>query len=100
MSWAIFLKSYTDDVDNLSNVGADPSGLKVFAAPNVNTAVDAATVAGEITYFTITFANGADMDSIAAGEYFHMVLMRDAQDSTNDDMAADAEFVFAEIQET
>lgn len=100
MSWAAFLKSYTDNVDNLGNVATDPSLLKVFAAPNFNTAVDAATVAGEIKYFTIAFTNGADMDSIAAGEYFHLLLMRDAQDGTNDDMAADASLVFIEIRET
>ena len=40
------------------------------------------------------------MDSIAAGELFYLLLMRDAQDTTNDDMAGDAEFVFMEIQET
>ena len=100
MSWAIFLKSYTDDTDNLSNVGTDPSGLKVFAAPNFNTAFDAATVAGEIAEEVTTFTNGADMDSILAGEYFHLLIMRDAQDGTNDDMAADAELVFIEIRES
>ena len=40
------------------------------------------------------------MDSIAAGEYFHLLLMRDARDTVNDLMAADAEIVFIEIQET
>ena len=100
MSWALFLKSYTDDTDNLSNVGTDPSALKVFAAPNFNTAFDAASVAGEIAEETTTFTDGADMDSVAAGEYFHLLIMRDAQDSTNDDMAADAELVFIEIKET
>lgn len=100
MSWFAFLKSFTDDVDNLSNVGEDPSALKVFAAPNSNTAFDAATVAGEIAMDVITFTDGADMDSIAVGEHFHLLLMRDAQDGTNDDMAADAELVFIEIKES
>lgn len=100
MSWAFFLKSITADVDNLNNVGTDPSGLKVFAAPNFNTAFDAASVAGEVAQEETTFLDGADMDSIAAGELFFLLLMRDAQDGTNDDMAADAEFVFIEIKET
>ncbi len=100
MSWFIFLKSLTDDVDNLTNVGTDPSGLKVFAAPNTNIAFDAASVAGEVAYGTITFSNGADMDSIAAGELFFLLLMRDAQDGTADDMAADAELVFIKVAET
>ena len=93
MSWAFFFKSITAGVDNLNNVGEDPSALKMFAAPNFNTAFDAAE---EET----TFTDGADMDSIAVGEFFLLLLMRDAQDGTNDDMAADAEFVFLEMRET
>lgn len=100
MSFAAFLKSITDNVDNLNNVGTDPSGLKMFAAPQKNQAVDAASGAGRTRYFTITFTDGAQMDNIAAGELFYLLVMRDAQDSTNDDMAADAELVFIEIKET
>ncbi len=102
MSWAIFLKSYSDNTDNLSVPAAAPSasGLKVFAAPKFNRAVDAATSAGDVRYFTIEFDNGSEMDSIAAGEYFHLLLMRDARDTVNDLMAADGEIVFLEIRET
>lgn len=92
MSYGIFLMSVTDDVDNLA--------LKNFADPQLNQAIDAASVSGEVKYFTITFDDGAQMDNIAAGEYFRLLLMRDAQDTTNDDMAGDAEFVFMEIRET
>lgn len=99
MSWAMFMKSITDDVDNLTNVGEDPSGLKVFAAPQVNQAFDAASAAGEVKYGTITFTF-AQADSIAVGELFFVLVMRDAQDATNDDMAADAELQFIEIRET
>ena len=91
-SWKIFLMSVTDDADDLD--------VKNFAAPNEKTDVDVASASGEVDYFTITFTNGADMDSIAAGEMFYILLMRDAQDGTNDDMAGDAEVVFMEIQET
>ena len=99
MAIALFLKSYTDDTDNLSLVGTDDSGLKMFAAPNFNTTHDAASAIGEIGEEAITFTNGADMDSILAGEYFHLLIMRDAQ-ATSDNMAADAELVFIEIRET
>jgi hypothetical protein len=92
MSWKIFFKAVTDDADDLD--------VKNFADPQSNQAVDAPSVVGEVAYFTIAFTDGAQMDSIAAGELFYMLLMRDAQDSMNDDMAGDAEFVFAEIQET
>lgn len=100
MSWHMFLKSITADVDNLVNVGVDPSGLKVFAEPQKNAAFDAASVAGEVAVDTIVFTNGAQMDSIAAGEMFFLLLMRDAQDTTNDDMAADAELQFIAVEET
>lgn len=92
MSWKAFFMSVSDDADDLD--------VKNFAAPQVNAAVDAASVSGEVKFFTITFTDGAQMDSVAAGEPFYLLLMRDAQDSTNDDMAGDAEFVFSEVQET
>ena len=98
MAIALFLKSYTDDTDNLSLVGTDDSGLKMFAAPNFNTFA-AASVVGEIAEEVTTFTKGADMYSVLAGEYFHLLLMRDAQ-ITADNMAADAELVFIEIRET
>lgn len=92
MSWAIFLKSISDNADNIK--------LKNFAAPNFNTAVDAPATVGNVRFFTITFTDGVDMDSIAAGEPFDLLLMRDAQDGTNDDMAGDGEYQFLEIKET
>lgn len=100
MSFAAFLKSITDNVDNAHDVGEDPSGLKMFAAPQVNQAVDAAGGVGDVRYFTITFTDGAQMDNIAAGELFYLFVMRDAQDSTNDDMVGDAKLTFIEITET
>lgn len=100
MSFAAFLKSYTNDVDNLGDVGTDPSGLKVFADPQFNTAFAPATAIGDLRVDSIALTDGAQMDSLAAGEYGQLLLMRDAQDTTNDDMAADASLVFIEIQET
>ena len=92
MSFAAFLKSISDNADNIK--------VKNFAAPNLNTAVDAPTTVGNLRFFTITFTAGADMDSIAKNEPFDLLIMRDAQDGTNDDMAGDAEIVFIEIKET
>ncbi len=91
-SWKAFFMSVTDDVDNLLS--------KNFAAPQVNAAVTVASVAGEVDYFTITFTDGAQMDSVAVGELFYLLLMRDGQDSTADDMTGDAQVVFAELKET
>ena len=92
MSWKTFFKSVTDDVDNLDT--------KVFAAPQSNQAVDAPSASGEPKLFTIAHTNGAQMDSIAAGEPFFLMLMRDAQDATADDMTGDAELLSGEIKET
>lgn len=88
--WELALKSVTDDVDNL--------GSKAAAAANTATPTTA-TASGEVDYATITFTDGADMDSVAAGEYFQAVLTRNADDGT-DTMTGDAELVFIEIRET
>lgn len=91
MSWSAFFMSITDNVDNLRT--------KNFAAPQSNTAVDAPTAVGNVRYFTISFSDGIQMDSIDEGEFCLLLLMRDAQDGTNDDMIGDAELVFIEIKE-
>jgi len=92
MSFAIFLKSVTSNVDDLD--------VKNFAAPQTNAAVDAPTTLGATREFTITFTDGAQMDSIAAGEPYYLLFMRDAQDGTNDNMDGDAELVSIEVQDT
>ena len=99
MSFAAFLKSITDDTDNAHEVGVDPSGLKVFAAPQVNQAMDAPAGVGRIKDYEIPFTDGAQMDSIAAGERFYLLVMRDAQDGTNDDMVGDASLTAIKIEE-
>ncbi len=88
--WNIAFKSVSDDADDLDS--------KAFAAVNAVTATTA-SASGEVDYATITFTDGADMDSIAAGEYFRMNVIRDA-DNASDDMVGDAELVFIEIKET
>ena len=92
LSWKLFLMSITSDADDIDT--------KNFAAPNSNQAVDAPSASGEFVNCQIQFSDGADMDSIAKGEWFYGVLMRDAQDATNDDMSGDAEFQGMEIRET
>ena len=89
--WEVSLKSVSDDADDLDT--------KAFASANGVIAA-AASASGEVAYDTVTFTDGADMDSIAAGEYFRLELNRDANDATNDTMTGDAELVFIEIRET
>lgn len=68
-----------------------------FAAVN---SVDNTTVpgtAGLVDIVSVTFTDGADMDSVAVGEGFRMKVTRDA---ANDDATGDAELRFVEIKET
>lgn len=84
--------SVTDDADDLDT--------KAFAAAN-NANPTTASATGEVDYVTIAFTDGADMDSVAAGEYFRLQITRDANGTTStDDMVGDMELVFVEIKET
>lgn len=71
-----------------------------FAAANsVNVAAVPGT-AGFVDIQNITFTNGADMDSIVAGEGFRMYLERKPSDGTNDTAVGNAELWAIEIKET
>jgi hypothetical protein len=68
-----------------------------FAAVN---SVDNTTVpgtAGLVDVVSVAFTDGADMDSVAAGEYFRLKVTRDA---ASDDATGDAELLFVELKET
>jgi hypothetical protein len=68
-----------------------------FAAVN---SVDNTTVpgtSGNVDVVSVAFTDGADMDSVAAGELFRLKITRDA---TNDDATGDAELHAIEIRET
>jgi len=68
-----------------------------FAAVN---SVDNTTVpgtAGNVDVVSVAFTDGADMDSVAAGEGFRLKITRDA---SSDDAAGDAELLFVELRET
>lgn len=92
ISLDVAFKSVSDDADDMDT--------KSFAAAN-NANPTTASASGEVDYATITFTDGADMDSIAAGEYFRMEVTRDADGTTStDNMSGDMELVFVEIRET
>lgn len=68
-----------------------------FAAAN---SVDNTTVPGTsglVDIVNVAFTDGADMDSVAAGEGFRIKVTRDA---ASDTAAGDAELLFVEIKET
>jgi len=92
ISLDVGFKSVSDDADDLDT--------KAYAAVN-NANPTTASATGEVKYTTITFTDGADMDSIAAGEYFRMKATRDADGTTStDNMTGDMELLFVEIKET
>ena len=71
-----------------------------FAAAQ-SAACTASGTSGIISTFAITFTDGAQMDSLAAGEPFRIRITRDADGTTGtDDAAGDAELVALEIKET
>jgi len=87
---------------SFASVGDDTDDLdgSLFAAAN-NANPTTASLSGEVQYTTITFTDGADMDSILAGEYFRMRITRDGNGTTStDNLVGDMELVFVEIQET
>lgn len=90
--WSLAFKSVTADVDDLDS--------KAFAAENDSAADATASAAGEITETTITFTDGADMDSVAAGEMFMLDLHRSSAAGGDTMNSNDAEFHCMEIRET
>ena len=90
--WEASIERHEDDAVDLD---ADS-----FAAANFASGT-AASASGEPQYTDVTFADGADMDSLAAGESFRLKISRDA-DGTNgtDDMSGDAELMRVIIKET
>jgi hypothetical protein len=61
----------------------------------------APSTSGAMQYTDIAFTDGAQMDSLAVGESFRLLVRRDANGTTGtDDMTGDAQLVSVEIRET
>jgi hypothetical protein len=81
-------------------VADDAEDLDVSQTYDFNTVTATTTnVPGEVDYTTITFTNGADMDSVVAGDMFIVRLQRDANNAA-DTMTNDAQLHYIVIQET
>lgn len=71
-----------------------------FAAANFASGAAPAT-SGMLQYTAITFTNGADMDSVAAGELFRLKVTRDGNGTNGtDDLAESAHFRGVSCRET
>lgn len=93
VSWDASIEAHPDDTFDIDSDG--------FAAANNSGSATTASASGEQQYTTITFTDGADMDSLAAGESFRIKITRDANGtSATDDMSGDAELLRVLIKET
>src|SRR3990172_5138683 len=88
--WRIAVRAMPDDAEDID--AAHTYDFNSVTAPT-------ASASGEIAYDTITFTNGADMDSWATGEYAIVRVSRQAS-SGSDTMAGDAELVMIHGSET
>lgn len=75
---------------------ADSDG---FAAENLSSATATNGTSGVPTTATITFTDGADMDSVAAGDPFRLLIGRNASNGS-DTMSGDLQIVSVHIKET
>lgn len=88
--WGVAIRRIQDDAEDI-----DTSQTYDFNDVDATTA----SVSGEVTYDTVTFTDGADMDSWAAGELAIVRVRRNASHA-NDNMTGDAELWGIEIRET
>lgn len=92
ISLDVAFMSVSDDADDLDT--------KSFAAFN-NANPTTASASGEVDYATVTFTDGADSDSVAAGEMFFLKVQRDGNGTTStDNMSGDMELVQVVVKET
>jgi hypothetical protein len=72
-----------------------------FSAFNESSAITAPGTSGQAIKTTVTFTDGADMDSLAAGEAFRLKIRRDADGTGGtDDITTDAEVLRVVLRET
>lgn len=84
--------------ERVAGQDADSDGFAAFQASG-QVAVNATS--GIESIGTITFTNGAQMDSVVAGDEFRLKIRRDADSTTaTDDAAGDLELKSLEIRET
>lgn len=90
--WDMALRAIEDDAEDLDTTAHtyDYNGVTVATL---------ASAVGEVTYDNITFADGADMDSVGAGDELILRLKR-THDDAGDTAAADAYLHGIEIRET
>ena len=92
----VFEAAFERVSDSIQDIDSDG-----FAAANATSAITVPGTSGHVDITTITFTDGADMDSVTAGDGYRLSIARDA-DSTNatDDATGDAEIWLIVVKET
>lgn len=88
--WNAAFERIGDEIQDLDSPGFAAANEVVDAVPSEN---------GEVGVASITFTDGADMDSVAVGEAFRLKITRDGDDGS-DTASGDAELLRVEIKET
>jgi hypothetical protein len=87
---------WTFDLERIGDSQLDIDGDSFTGSPTTITAVTVPGTTGHVDVVSANVANGAAMDSIAAGEMFRIKITRDV---ANDDAAGDAELHWVRIRE-
>lgn len=87
---------WTIEIERLHN-GQQDLDSDGFASAQTITAATVPGTSGNTINLNVAISNGANMDSVAAGEWFRLRLKRD---TANDTATGDAEFIGGEIKET
>jgi hypothetical protein len=91
--WQAAFEAVPDDTQDMDSDS--------FAAFQGSGAVEEASASGELAYNTIAFTDGAQMDSVAANQFFRLKIRRDADNtSATDSLTGDAELRFVLMKET
>lgn len=92
IAWDVAFERIGDGIQDTDADGFAASNSGGEAVPGTS---------GDVGQISITFTDGADMDSVAAGDLFRLRVERDADGTNNtDDASGDAELHAVEIRET
>jgi len=92
VAWQAAFRRVADDAEDLDTTAHTYVYNEVIAT--------APSAVGEVAYDDITFTDGADMDSVAAGEYFILRVTRDPTPSSGTDVTGDASLHAVIVKET
>lgn len=92
VEWTAALRRVADDAEDLDTTAHTYAYNVVIAT--------APSAVGEVAYDDITFTDGADMDSVTAGDYFILRVSRDPTPASGTDVTGDAYIHMIYITET